>query len=275
MLASRLPNVPELDQFCEILGTPRSAPVIGGTRAGKAPKEQKTETTPAKPKPRKAQIRARKKSKAKAEHGKVECQWQACEGNRILSISIPPSKLNKAHEHAIEIRGPDMQFIKEDTNFGISSGPNQRMSGLALQFPTTQIRNTARHNLRSHLLKYDGDDAFQLNVHDKKHSSNIVLPVLDVKTDDALSLLAILVRLFPVGGHSPIYTFEVDQPQLAGKALLVAAASCSVWLREKLSTAGILGPRASSNVYLSARCTPRCTNCPQKVEVIECDLPSA
>ena len=168
-----------------------------------------------------------------------------------------------------------MQASKENPNFGIPSGPNQRVSGLALQYPTTQMRNTARHNLRSHLLKYDGDGAFQLNVHDKKHSSNIVLPVLEVQTDDALSLLAIIIKFFPIGGRSPIYTFEVDRPQPAGKALHVAAATCSVWLREKLSTAGILGPRPSSNVYLSARCTPRCTNCPQKVEVIGCDLPSA
>lgn len=245
--------------------------MIGGTRARKAEKDQEAETKPAKPKASKAQIRARKKSQAKAEHSKVECQWQACEGNRILSISIPPSKLNKAYEHEIEIRGPNMQFSKEDANFSLSSGP----SGLAFQFPTTKMRNTARHNLRSHLLRYDGDDAFQLNVHDKKHSWNIVLPVLEVQTDDALSLLAIVVKFFPVGGHSPTYTFEVDQPQPAGKSLLVAAATSSVWLREKLSTAGTLGPGPSSNVYLSARCTPRCTNCPQKVEVIECDLPSA
>ncbi|KAL8757774.1 MAG: hypothetical protein Q9199_001986 [Rusavskia elegans] len=259
LLSQRLPHVPDIATFCATFGVPRNALAIAAEKPIKVKKAKKAKTTSAK-------LNAGP-VKATPKNRKNDTQWLPCDGTRILFVSMPQTKCNNSKEHQIQVETLHTEASKEIMNFSLSSGAKQRIFGLPLRFPTAQMHNAASHNLRTHLLKYDDDGPFQLNVADTYYPSSLVIPVVEAQTDDALSLLAIIVRFFPVGGHSPLYTFQLKQPHQPDKSLLVAAATCPKWLRAKLSTP------ATSNIYLSPSCTSRCTNCPQKVEIIECDLP--
>lgn len=252
--------MPDIATFCATFGVPRKALAIATDKPIKVEKAKKAKTPSAK-------LNAGP-VKAKPKGRKHDTQWLPCDGNRILFVSMPQTKCNNTREHQIQVQTLHTEASKETTNFSLSSGAEQRIFGLPLRFPTKQMHTAASRNLRTHLLKYnDDDDAFQLNVADTYYPSRLVIPIVEAQTDDALSLLAIIVRFLSVGGHSPLYTFRLNQPHQPDKSLLVAAATCPMWLRAKLSTP------ATSNIYLSASCTSRCMNCPQKVEIIECDLP--
>lgn len=254
--------MPDIAIFCATFGVPCNALVIATTKPTKVHTAKKV-------KPKSAKLNAAPVN-AKSRGRKHETQWLHDDGSRTLFISMPPTKCNAPNQQQIQVETFHAEASKETTNFSLSSAPKQSSFGLPLRFGTKQMHDAASHNLRTHLLMYDDDTAFQLNVADTYHPSRLVIPVVEVSTDDALSLLAIIVKFFPVGGHSPTYTFEVDRPQPASKSLPVVAATIPMWLHGRMKTSA-----RSTNVYLSARCTPRCANCPQKVEVIECDLPSA
>lgn len=65
-----------------------------------------------------------------------------------------------------------------------------------------------------------------------------------------------------------------DETQPPGKSSPMAAVTCPIWLWEKFRPAESLSSGATSSVQLSVSCSSNCTDCPQKVEIIECDLRS-
>ncbi|KAL8858145.1 MAG: hypothetical protein Q9178_005322 [Gyalolechia marmorata] len=251
MLSERLFHVPDIRSFRQALGAPPGMFVIEAF---------KPEPRPVKPDA--GSINAR------------SSRWQAWKGDRILFISIPRSKRNNTNDYnEIQVRASHGEASNEDTNVRIPIVLDPTKFGLPLQFPTVEIRNTACYNLRSHLLKFDNDDAFQLVVSESDQPWRFVLPVLEVHTDEALSLLAIVVRFLSFTGHSPLYTFHFEQPRSADKSLPVAAACCPIWLLEESNIPDNEFAKATSNVFLSASCTSRCSRCPQTVNIVECNLP--
>ncbi|KAL9625955.1 MAG: hypothetical protein Q9204_007703 [Flavoplaca sp. TL-2023a] len=66
-----------------------------------------------------------------------------------------------------------------------------------------------------------------------------------------------------------------NETQPPGKSSPVAAVCCAMWLREKLRQAESLSSGATSGVQLSVSWPSNCTDCPQKVEIVECDLPKS
>ncbi|KAL8929667.1 MAG: hypothetical protein Q9172_000346 [Xanthocarpia lactea] len=164
MLSKRLFHVPDIRSFRQALGAPPGMFIIEAS---------KPEHRPVKP-----------------DAGSINTRpsrWQAWKGDRILFISIPRSKRNNTNDYnEIQVRASQGETSNEDTNFRIPIVLDPTKFGLPLQFPTVEIRNAACYNLRSHLLKFDNDDAFQLLVSESDESWRFVLPVLEVHTDEAL-----------------------------------------------------------------------------------------
>ncbi|KAL8852394.1 MAG: hypothetical protein Q9221_002778 [Calogaya cf. arnoldii] len=266
ILSKSLHNVPDVDTFCKTLDVLPTAFVIGQKSYINKTKQVTTAKAAKKGKNTSAKSNAVPVKKAKAHSYPLRC-----DDNRILLVTMPQAKLINTKELQIQVQSPHAKSGVETTQYSIMK---QGVFGIALQFPTIQMCSGARYKLRSHLLKYNGDDPFQLNVHDEEYEylPGLVLPVVEVPNDGAIGLMDIVVRFFPVAGHAPLYTYRLNQTQQPNKSLLIAAAFCHKWLGKRLRTTESVSPGANSNAYLSTSCTPHCVNCPQKVEIVEVDL---
>ncbi|KAL8675617.1 MAG: hypothetical protein Q9168_000129 [Polycauliona sp. 1 TL-2023] len=290
MLSERLPNVPDITLFCKAFGVRRGTPVItiepiqayklemvGAFDVPHSAPVIITEPIKAK-KPK----RGRKAKSTPAEDATLQSKdsyrwWPFnSENSRSLLVSIPASKSDQVDEHEIGVRGPHADGSMASTTFSLPSGPWKRPDGLVLQFPTTQMRDAAKEDLRTHMLEYEGGDPFRLKVASCNIHSSGIIPGLNVEDTDPLSLLTTIVRFFPAGGHVPRYVYHVDTPQPPATSLRVAFARCPQWLRMKWDTPSS-GFRDGSSVpmFLTANCTQSCRDCPLKVNVCPVDLPKA
>ncbi|KAI4112167.1 MAG: hypothetical protein LQ339_000175 [Xanthoria mediterranea] len=192
LLSQRLPNVPDIAIFCATFGVPCNALVIATTKPTKAHKAKKVKTKSAKPNA--PPVDAKSKSR------KQETQWLPDDESRTLFISVPETKCHAPIQQEIQVETFHAEASKETRNFSLASAPKRSSFGLPVRFPTQQMHDAASHNLRTHLLKYNEDDgAFQLNVAETYFPPRLVIPVVEISTEDALSLLGIVVRFFPVG----------------------------------------------------------------------------
>ncbi|KAL8733089.1 MAG: hypothetical protein Q9166_002281 [cf. Caloplaca sp. 2 TL-2023] len=179
------------------------------------------------------------------------------EEDRGLVVSFPRSLQTNVNDSK---RKKDIHYLKgkpmnEYLTYAMLAGTNKRRRGLALQFPSTQMRNKACWNLEAHPLQLDAGEPFELCANYHRQPASNFLPVLEVEIVEALSFLAIIVRFLPLSGHLPVYTLHCHPPEVPDKALRPAATDCPISVLKEPGATENADTGGDCRFFLSAKCS--------------------